>query len=116
MIRAKFLYDKNRLAVGFIVKCHGHPIVCSAVSMLVLNTVNSIEELTLLTNKDFYAKWDTKGGYMAFWLKNTQLRNSGAGLLLDALVLGLSHISKQYPKEIKLSSKLVTYKESSEKS
>ncbi|MDE6181647.1 MAG: ribosomal-processing cysteine protease Prp, partial [Eubacteriales bacterium] len=42
MIKVEF-YQKSNKIVGFEIKNHGKDIVCSAVSILSLNTVNSIE-------------------------------------------------------------------------
>ncbi|MCL2286903.1 MAG: ribosomal-processing cysteine protease Prp [Firmicutes bacterium] len=105
MIKAAIFFNKQGLAVGFTVKCHGSPIVCSAVSALVINTVNSIQKLTPVTDEDYHCKWNDSGGFVKFALKRSGLRNTGAGLLLDALVLGLNSISEQYPNDIQLSSK-----------
>jgi uncharacterized protein YsxB (DUF464 family) len=105
MIKAVILHNKEGMAVGFSVKCHGEPIVCSAVSMLAINTVNSIQELAKITEDDFYCKLKKGGGYILFALKRSSLRGTGAGILLDALVLGLSSVSEHFPNDIKLSSK-----------
>jgi len=105
MIKATILHNKEGMAVGFTVKCHGDPIVCSAVSMLVINTVNSVQKLTPITEEDFHCKWNHSGGFIGFALRRTSLRDTGAGLLLDALVLGLDSVSKQYPNDIKFDSK-----------
>ena len=105
MIKATILHNRDGRAVGFAVKSHGDPIVCAAVSMLVLNTVNSIERLTAVTTDDFNCEWNAGGGFIVFALKRSSLRNTGAGLLLDALVLGLSDVSKQYPNDIQFDSR-----------
>ena len=107
MIKAVILHNREGMAVGFVVKCHGDPIVCSAVSMLVINTVNCLQNLTPLTEDDYRLKWNTKGGFIGFGLVRSGLRSTGAGLLLDALVLGLSSVSEQYPNDIKLDSRHV---------
>jgi len=102
MIRATIFHCNDGLAVGFTVKCHGDPIVCSAVSMLAINTLNSIEKLTPLKQADFRAMWNKNGGFIAFALKRPQLRDTGAGILLDSLVLGLHSVCEQYPKDLKI--------------
>ena len=83
-----------------MVKNHGQTHVCAAVSMLVINTVNSIEKLTLDTK--FTCDWDDGGGYIKFLLDDENQRNTGAGILLDTLSLGLTDVSQEYPKDIKL--------------
>ena len=108
MIQATILYNREGAPVGFAVKSHGDPVVCSAVSMLTLNTVNSIAKLTSLSENDFYCQWDEAGGFLLFALKRSSQRNTGAGLLLDALVLGLSDVSRQYPRDIKFDSKPIS--------
>ena len=102
MIKATIYHDGEGATVGFKIKNHGEPIVCAAVSMLVINTVNSIEKLTPLTKLDFDCQWDNAGGHLQFMLNSPGLRSSGAGLLLDALVLGLDSIKGQYPTEISI--------------
>ena len=86
-------------------KNHGDTHVCAAVSMLTINTVNSIEKLTTL--KDFDVKWDENGGYLEFKLRDGSFRNTGAGLLLDALVLGLTDVAQEYPSDILLDTALI---------
>jgi len=92
--------NSEGLVIGFKVKNHGDTHVCAAVSMLTINTVNSIEKLTTL--KDFDVKWDESGGYLEFKLHDSSFRNTGAGLLLDALVLGLTDVAQEYPQELEL--------------
>ena len=46
MILAGVTKDADGKITAFTVQNHGESYVCSAVSMLVLNTVNSIEALT----------------------------------------------------------------------
>ena len=108
MINATILCNRQGLAVGFAVKYHGSPIVCSAVSALVINTVNSIQKLTAVIEEDYCCKWNERGGFVIFALKRSSLRNTGAGLLLDALVLGLNSISQQYPNDIDFDSKPIS--------
>jgi uncharacterized protein YsxB (DUF464 family) len=94
MILVKIYKTKNNVIYGIKVKNHGKPILCSAVSALVINTVNSIEaftdeEITLKHNKD---------GLLYFELP--RIKNGGnnkeAELLLSSLVLGLSGIINEY--------------------
>ena len=102
MIKATILCCDAGTVIGFRLISHGNPIVCSAVSMLAINTVNSIEKLTGLTEQDYHCEWDDDGGYISFSLNSPHMRDTGAGILLDAMVLGLESVSEQYPKDIKL--------------
>jgi uncharacterized protein YsxB (DUF464 family) len=79
---------------GFIAENHGDPVVCAALSILAINTVNSIESFT---DAAFSVDYDEKGGYLSFSLKET---DAGAELLLRAFGLGLSSLSEQYGDEI----------------
>jgi len=101
MINATIIYSDG-MVIGFAIENHGKTLVCAAVSMLAINTVNSIEKLTCLTKNDFTCTWNDNGGFMACKLNFHHHRNSGAGILLDALELGLTSLSKEYPSEIKL--------------
>jgi len=105
VIVATILHNKDGLSVGFTVKCHGVPIVCAAVSMLAINTINSMDKLLGLTEQDYYCKWNDEGGFIGFALRRASLRTTGAGLLLDALVLGLSDVSERYPQDIRFECK-----------
>ena len=70
---------------------HGEDIVCAAISMLTLNTANSIMELTnSLINpieKDGYLSWEFNNGI-----------DDKAILLMDSMVLGLKTIEDTYSK------------------
>jgi len=79
--------------------CMGHAgygkypndIVCAAISVLVINTINSLEELAL-EDVDCTANEETGLIQCKF---NDPLSEKGT-LLMDSLVLGLSHIEKEY--------------------
>jgi uncharacterized protein YsxB (DUF464 family) len=89
---------------GFCVTGHagfaenGYDIVCSAVSMLVINTVNSIESLT---NAKSSIKSDDKKGLIE--LKLITDDNKDAELLIKSLVLGLESVKEQYTNNIRIS-------------
>ena len=79
--------------------CMGHAgygkfskdIVCAAISVLVINTVNSLEELA----KENIAY--TSNAETGFIQCTFHEKPSAQGtLLMDSLVLGLSHIEKEY--------------------
>ena len=80
-------------------ECHGHAgfkrsgkdVVCSAVSVLTINTVNSIDhlledEISVTTNE--------KEGDMQCYFLNKPSKE--AKLLIDSMILGLESISAQY--------------------
>ncbi|MEE1314605.1 MAG: ribosomal-processing cysteine protease Prp [Faecalimonas sp.] len=69
----------------------GEDIVCAAISILTLNTVNAIETFT---EDAFVADSDEELGYLAFQL--LQRPKKEAALLLKTMVLGLEDIAKNY--------------------
>jgi len=93
-------HEKKRgLLAGFTVKNHGESFVCAAVSMLVLNTVNSIEALT---DARFSCNYQEEGGFVSFSLDNPA--HHDAGLLLRSMMLGLESVRDSYPDEISIES------------
>ena len=82
---------------GFVFDGHagfarrGRDIVCSAISMLVINTFNSIEQFT---DDQFSGQASPDGGHiqMSFDHENS----SELRLLLDSMILGLKEVEKQY--------------------
>ena len=105
MITATVTKDTNGIYKGFVVKGHalfedaGKDIVCSAVSILTINTVNSIEEFT---NSDFVL--ESKDGIELFF---KDIPDERATLLMDSLVLGLKGISENYSDYLRLEIKEV---------
>ena len=107
MISVNIIKNRNGYA-GFSCKGHagygeyGTDIVCSAVSMLVINTVNSLEKLT-----DCSFECDSKKeGYLEVTFKDTL--SDKANVLVDAMVLGIQTVSDQYGKGyVKLTTKEV---------
>ena len=104
MINAEIIRGESGNVIGFKVANHGESIVCAAVSMLVLNTVNSIEALT---EDDFNCEYNDEGGYLEFTLNNPSFQTTGVKTLLDAMVLGLTSTLEQYPSEISLTDPIV---------
>jgi uncharacterized protein YsxB (DUF464 family) len=102
------LADVSKSASGkitaFTVQSHGDNITCAAVSMLVLNTVNSIKKLA---PDDFSCEYDPKGGFLTFALTEPYFVSEAANVLLEAMLLGLMSTLEQYPKEITLKVKAV---------
>ncbi|HCM92415.1 MAG TPA: ribosomal-processing cysteine protease Prp [Lachnospiraceae bacterium] len=66
----------------------GKDIVCAAVSMLVINTANSLDKLTdnrITATDDKYIQWE----FM-------DIPDEKGKLLMDSMVMGLKEIEKQY--------------------
>ena len=78
--------------------CNGHAgyakesedIVCAAISMLVINTINSIEALT--STKPI-VEADQESGYIHCSFEDDVTDDA---LLLNSMILGLSQIKEQY--------------------
>ena len=84
---------------GFICRGHagfdayGKDIVCASVSVLVINTVNALEEIA---KERITVESNEEQGIISCKLQNKS--NEASKVLLDSLVLGLSQIEKQYGK------------------
>ena len=72
----------------------GEDIICSAVSALVINAVNSIEKFT---EDAFELEQAEDGGYLR--LHFTEAPGERAALLMDSLVLGIESIQADYGNE-----------------
>ena len=70
---------------------YGNDIVCSAVSMLVINTINAIDAFT---DCSMDVSDDEKSGRIQVVFPDGT--DEKAGLLMDALVLGLQSVEEQY--------------------
>ncbi|MCL1998873.1 MAG: ribosomal-processing cysteine protease Prp [Turicibacter sp.] len=84
----------NHYICGFKVTEHGKNEVCAAVSLFTINTVNSIETLT--DSRCAY-DYDPDGGFLEF---NLLEYNEHANLLLNAMLLGLRDVERNYGNEI----------------
>ena len=73
---------------------YGKDIVCAAVSMLVINTINSMESLL---QEAFTCNEDSNTGTIE--LRFQKIPQSGSILLMDSMVLGLNEVKKQYGKK-----------------
>ena len=71
----------------------GRDVICAAVSMLVLNTVNSVERFT---EDAFRCDAAQDGGYLEFIF--TGEVSDASALLLDSMEAGLQDVEKQYGK------------------
>ena len=96
MIRVVIL--KNNLGT-ISVECSGHAgyaeagndIICAAVSALMINTANSLEQLT---EDDMTVDQAEDGGWLKISLSETP--SDRALVLMDSLALGLEWIEKAY--------------------
>ncbi len=97
MTRIIIRKSKNGEYKGFTCKGHsgfaarGEDIVCASISVLVINTVNSLEELA---GEDMEVVADSSVGTIRCRLKKP-LSEKGE-LLMESMILGLSHIAEQY--------------------
>ncbi len=101
MIKAYIYRNKSKAVYGIKVTDHAESNVCNAVSILVLNTANSIEQLC---NIDFDCDYNDEGGYLYINIDSIKkgIDNHDAQLLLKSLVLGLKSIEMEYNKEIRV--------------
>ena len=100
MITARLFQNSENKYWGFEINGHagyaeeGEDIICSAVSVLALNTANSIEALTnvkpVCTMKDGFLSCEIPV------LREMKQNYSDVSLLLDSLALGLKSISESY--------------------
>ena len=103
MIKVIVYRDPSGPVSGFQLSGHsgyaisGADIVCSAVSALAENTVNAIEAFT--EDKPEILSVNEEEGFLHYRLKTVSERSA---LLLDALVLGLKNIEKDYGKFIQI--------------
>ena len=81
--------------------CQGHAghgfffqkdVVCASVSVLVINTVNALEEIA---KEDIEVVANEEEGLIFCAFKNVTI-NDKAKVLMDALVLGMDAISREY--------------------
>lgn len=89
--------SRNGEYKGFTCKGHsgfaekGHDIVCASVSVLIINAVNSMEELA---EEDMEVSADEPAGIIRCRI-NRPLSEKGK-LLMDSMILGVSKIAEQY--------------------
>ena len=72
----------------------GQDIICAAVSALVINMINSVEELT---EDDYSVEQATDGGFLR--MEFEECLSEKARLLMDSLILGLRSIEAEYGNE-----------------
>jgi len=98
MIKATIIKSSEGRYKGFDIEGHagfakyGSDVVCAAVSMLAINTVNSIEKFT---SDKFTVDENEKKGLISFRFTSDEISPS-AILLVDSLVLGLTGAAEEY--------------------
>lgn len=96
MININVIRNAEDKICGVKVLNHGDPVVCSAVSILLLNACNSIE---MFTSAEFSVDIDPEGGDAV--LTVSRFDDEGkAELLLKSLVLGYKSIEESYKDDI----------------
>ena len=106
MTEVTFYCDASGLYTGF--DCNGHSgfakagkdIVCAGISVLTINFVNSVDELT---DAECDVVSDSKTGSMSVTIKD--YNNDEIQLLFKSLRLGLNAIQAEYPKYLKLTNR-----------
>ena len=99
MIQVDRIKNEHGNNVGFRVIGHaeyadpGADIICAAVSVLVINTINSIEQFT---EDKFSCKQEEESGLTEFIIVSEVSKESA--LLMDSLFLGLKGIEQDYGK------------------
>ncbi len=101
MIRITVFKKNKKQICGFQVEGHaeydpyGQDIVCSAVTALVFNAINSIEALT---TEPIEYEYNPEGGRIICRFLNAYQFDIGqeAKLLIESMLLGLSHIQNDY--------------------
>ncbi|MCR4727843.1 MAG: ribosomal-processing cysteine protease Prp [Lachnospiraceae bacterium] len=98
--------DENDKYYGFEASGHaghgfaGNDIVCAAISVLLINLANSVDELL---KKDYSFSEDENKGRME--LKVNDYADESVQLLFKSLNLGLKEIAREYPKNLKLTNR-----------
>lgn len=110
MIKA-VVFIKDKKICGFALSGHaafadsGKDIVCSAVSILTLNTINAIERFTEIPFR--CEAEEKKGGYLKIVFPKEGMTDHDTQLLLQTMVMGLSEIASEYKRYITLDYKEV---------
>ena len=92
--------NRNQEILGFECVGHagfarfGHDVVCAGISILVQNTINSIQAFT---EEGFSCEADEKSGDIRFHFEDVPEHD--AALLIDSMILGLQGIQSSYGKK-----------------
>ncbi len=102
MIKIVIYKNSQGKIFGFKADDHGDPIVCSAVSALTLNAINSIERFT---DEELICDYDEDGGFLYFEMPRIKdgEYNEAANLLMESMLLGLKSFEDEYSKHICIS-------------
>ena len=108
MIKVKVYRNSDFRICGFKISGHagyaesGSDIVCAAVSMLVINTINAIEKFT--DEKINNSADEESGGHIKCTLPLIKegKHNHDVELLLEAMLYGLNNIENEYSCYIKI--------------
>ena len=101
MIRVTVYQDASGRNSGFRMEGHaqfaqyGKDIVCAAVSMLVINTMNSIEHFT---EETFLQNVHREKDVVSFEITSRPIGHD-AELLLNSMVMGLEAVAREYGKK-----------------
>ena len=99
MVSVKINKNRNGKYVSFSCKGHagydeyGKDIVCAALSMLIINTINSIESLT---GCKFTVDASKDGGDIK--VSFDSYASDKASLLIDSMILGIRTVEEEYGK------------------
>ncbi|KRL01325.1 ribosomal-processing cysteine protease Prp [Liquorilactobacillus capillatus] len=105
MIKVRF-FRSNQQTSGFEITGHadageyGQDIVCAAVSVLTISTINGMKKLVQIKPK--VDANEEEGGYLSVKLSQHEFQNHDAQLLLANLELGLQAIVENYANYIKI--------------
>lgn len=104
MIHANIIRN-GKVIEGFDITGHadfaeaGEDIVCAAVSVLAINTINTLEKL--LKQKFELVEDQKNGGLLQVILSDEGRNDPAVQLILSSLELGLKDVEQSYPKYIK---------------
>ena len=93
MIHVTIFCNEDKECVGFQTEGHaeyadpGEDIICAAVSMIVINTINSIE---VFAEDEVSLMSDEESGMISYHLNQNPSKE--AGLLLNSMILGLQNM------------------------
>lgn len=101
MISATILRNVEGYIYAFTIIDHGATDVCAAVSLLALNTANSIEALT---DEPLNCEYDPEGGFLQVDLPKIKKgrKNPEVNILLEAMALGLKSVEENYKDELEV--------------
>lgn len=100
MIKVYIYRNKAGKIFGYKINDHGDPIVCSAVSALALNTINSIE---VFTDEKYLCDYEEDGGFLSLEISSIKYDHKfddKVELLINSFVLGVESIKKEYNNDI----------------